>query len=316
MTIPRLVPLTAALAAITTILAPSAHAQLPPNILQPGRPGLPVAPGVPVTPAVPSVPAAPAAQAPAPMPGNGEPNTLTREEIAQGWKLLFDGKRLIGMRGLHKPDPLAAGWKIQNGELNLPKEVKDTDRMTGGDLVTMDFFWDFDFRFEFKMTMAANSGVRYMLTEVFGQVPIGLKYQIIDDVHNSVGLKGGNLRRTGALDNIFPRGENAKLRTADPLNKIGDPWNEGRIVVQGTHVEHWLNGDKVLEFELGPKLRQFAVANKMQVPASFGMKSRTRLSIADLGTEVAFRNLKVLPLAPQAVIIPNGGKASPLTGGR
>ncbi len=309
MNIPRLVPLAVALAAFTTIIAPFAHAQLPPNILQPGRPGVPVKPGVPL---VPAAPAASVAPAPEPVPGNGEPNTLTREEIAQGWKLLFDGKRLIGMRGLQKADPLAAGWKIQNGELNLPKEVKDTDRMTGGDLVTMDFFWDFDFRFEFKMTAAAHSGVRYMLTEIFGQVPVGLKYQIIDDVHNSIGLKGGNLRRTGALDNIFPRGENAKLREGDPLNKIGDPWNEGRIVVQGTHVEHWLNGEKVLEFELGAKVRQFAVANKMQVPASFGMKSRTRLSIADLGTEVAFRNLKVLALAPQAVVVPSGGNVRPV----
>ncbi|MEI7823519.1 MAG: family 16 glycoside hydrolase [Verrucomicrobiota bacterium] len=300
MTIPRLVPFTAALAALTTIFAPSAQAQLPPNILQPGRPGLPVTPGVPMTPSTPS------AQAPAPVPGNGQANTLTREEIAQGWKLLFDGKRLIGMRGIQKADPLAAGWKIQNGELNLPKEVKDTDRMTGGDLVTMDFFWDFDFRFDFKMTAAANSGVRYMLTENFGQVPVGLEYQIIDDVHNSIGLKGGNLRRTGALDNIFPRGENAVLRTADPLNKVRDPWNEGRIVVQGAHVEHWLNGEKVLEFELSAKVRQSAVANRMQVPASFGMKGKTRLSIMDQGTEVAFRNLKVLPLAPQAVIIPGG----------
>jgi hypothetical protein len=305
MTIPRLVPFTAALAALTTIFAPSAQAQLPPNILQPGRPGLPVTPGVPVTPSTPST------QAPAPVPGNGQPNTLTREEIAQGWKLLFDGKRLIGMRGIQKADPLAAGWKIQNGELNLPKEVKDTDRMTGGDLVTMDFFWDFDFRFDFKMTAAANSGVRYMLTENFGQVPVGLEYQIVDDVHNSIGLKGGNLRRTGALDNIFPRGENAVLRTADPLNKIRDPWNEGRIVVQGAHVEHWLNGEKVLEFELSAKVRQFAVANKMQVPASFGMKGKTRLSIMDQGTEVAFRNLKVLPLAPQAIVIPGGETVRP-----
>ena len=101
------------------------------------------------------------------------------------------------------------------------------------------------------------------------------------------------------------------LRTADPLNKVRDPWNEGRIVVQGAHVEHWLNGEKVLEFELSAKLRQFAVANKMQVPASFGMKGKTRLSIMDQGTEVAFRNLKVLPLAPQAIVIPGGETVRP-----
>lgn len=233
-----------------------------------------------------------------------------------GWKLLFDGKRVIGMKGLQRTDPLSSGWKIQDGELALPKEVKDMERMTGGDLVTLDFFWDFDFRFEFKMTASANSGVRYMLAEVFGKVPVGLEYQIIDDVHNSIGLKGGKQRRTGSLDGILPVGENAKLRVADPLNKSGDPWNEGRVVVRGTHVEHWLNGEKVLEYELGPQIRKTALAYRTQLkpndlmrevlPTTYGMKSRTRLSIADQGYEVAFRNLKVLTLAPQAVVIPGG----------
>jgi len=239
------------------------------------------------------------------------PNTLTAEEVAQGWKLLFDGKRLIGMKGLQRTDPLSSGWKIQDGELNLPKDVKDMERMTGGDLVTTDFFLDFDFRFEWKMTASAKSGVRYMLVEIYGQVPVGLQYQIIDDVHNSISLKGGRLRRTGALDNIYPVGENAKLRVADPLNRSGDPWNEGRVVVRGTHAEHWLNGEKVLEYELGPQIRRIATANKMAVPAMYGMKARTRLSVVDQGYEVSFRNLKVLPLVPQAMVLPGGGAVRP-----
>ncbi len=302
MNLPRLIPFAVLLA------APVCLAQLPPSLIRPGTPVAPV-PVVP-SPVVPSAPATPSA--PAETPSSSQPNTLTTEEVALGWKLLFDGKRVIGMKGLQRTDPLSSGWKIQDGELNLPKEVKDMERMTGGDLVTLDFFWDFDFRFEFKLSASANSGVRYMLAEIFGQVPVGLEYQILDDVHNSIGLKGGRLRRTGALDNIYPVGENAKLRVADPLNKSGDPWNEGRVVVRGTHVEHWLNGEKVLEYELGPAIRRIAVANKMQVPANYGMKSRTRLSIVDQGYEVAFRNLKVLTLAPQAVVIPGGKVPNPL----
>ena len=299
MKLPRLIPVLAALA------APVCLAQLPPSLIQPGKP---VAPAL-------------AADAPATAPANTVPNTLTAEEVAQGWKLLFDGKRLIGMKGLQKADPFAAGWKIQDGELYLPKDVKDMERMTGGDLVSLDFFWDFDFRFEFKMSASANSGVRYMLVEIYGQVPMGLEYQIIDDVHNSIGLKGGNLRRTGALDLIYPRGENAKIRAADPLNKSGDPWNEGRVTVRGTHVEHWLNGEKVLEYELGPKIRATALANRKQfqprdlaheaLPATYGMKSRTRLSVVDQGYEMSFRNLKVLALAPQAMVLPGGGAVRP-----
>ncbi|MEO6742793.1 MAG: DUF1080 domain-containing protein [Chthoniobacteraceae bacterium] len=303
----RLIPFAFALT------GPVCLAQLPPSILQPGRPAVPAAPAVPTIPAAPEAPALPAA--------NGAPNTLTPEEVTQGWKLLFDGRRLTGLRGLQKADPFAAGWKVQDGELWLPKDVKDMERVTGGDLISTDFFWDFDFRFEWKMSASANSGVRYMLVEVFGQVPVGLEYQIIDDVHNSIGLKGGKLRRTGALDCVYPAGENAKLRAGDPLNKVAEPWNEGRVLVQGTHVEHWLNGEKVLEFEVGPKIRPLALANRKQLqardlmhealPATYGMKSRTRLSIVDQGYEISFRNLKVMPLAPQAMVIPGGGAVRP-----
>jgi hypothetical protein len=299
MNLMRLIPFAFALT------APVCMGQLPPSLIQPGRP-VPVVPA----PVVPKFTATPAA-ASAGTRGSTMPNTLSTEERAEGWQLLFDGKRLIGMRGLQKTDPLAMGWKIQDGELWLPKDVKDMERMTGGDLVTMEFFWDFDFRFEWKMTASANSGVRYLLVEIFGQVPVGLEYQILDDVHNSIGLKGGRLRRTASLDNIYPVGENAKLRVSDPLNRSGDPWNEGRIVVQGTHVEHWLNGEKVLDYELGPKIRQLALAAKLQVPATYGMKSRTRLSILDQGYEVSFRNLKVRQLAPVAVVIPSGGGTRP-----
>ena len=285
--------------------APLCVAQLPPSLIKPTTPAAPAPSAV-------RRPSAPAPEAPERAQPAGPTNSLTTEETAQGWKLLFDGKRLLGLRGLQKADPLTSGWRIQDGELNLPKDIKDTERMTGGDLITSDFFLDFDFRFECKMTASANSGVRYMLVEAFGQVPVGLEYQFIDDMHNSISLKGGKLRRTGALDNIFPVNENARLRVADPLNKTGDPWNEGRVLVNGTRVEHWLNGSKVLEYELGPAIRRIAVTNKMQVPATFGMKSRTRLSLLDQGYEVSFRNLKVRPLVPQAVLLPPGGAPNPL----
>jgi hypothetical protein len=311
---------------VALLATASAWAQLPPSSLTPTRPAppaRPVPPSRPVNPLQPLRPQAPpAAETPATPPvidlSNGIPNTLTSEEQAQGWKLLFDGTRLVGLRGVQRTDPLGAGWKIENGELNLPKEIRDTDRMTGGDLVTAETFWDFEFRFEWKASVSANGGVRYMLSQTMGQTPIGLEYQIIDDVHNSVGLKGGALRRTGALDNILPVGPNAKLRTADPLARKGDPWNEGRIVVQGNRVQHWLNGEKVLEFELGPQLR--TLAEKNAEPGSrplgpyFGSKIKTAICILDEGTEIAYRNLKVRSLVPQAVVAPpNGRPATPGT---
>lgn len=313
---PRLFVLGALLA------APVCNAQLPPSMIKPGVPvPAPVAP-VPPAPLSPlsrlkpaeGAPSAPAPEAIAP---SGLINALTAEETENGWKLLFDGKRLIGMRGVQHSDPLSSGWKIQDGELVLPKSLQQMERVTGGDIITADAFWDFDFRFEWKTTASANSGVRYMIAESMGQSPAGLEYQIIDDIHNAIGLKGGPIRRSGALDAVLPVGGNARLRMADPLNKIGDPWNEGRIVVQGTHVEHWLNGVKALEFELGPKVRAAALAYRLKekpkdlaretISTTFGNKNRTRICILDQGYEVSFRNLKILALPPQAVVLPPVG---------
>ncbi len=313
---------------VTLVAASSAWAQLPPSSLNPTRPQpappvQPVAP-TPVQPTQPPDPVRPIRgpfqpetpqEDPASPPSidfsNTIPNTLTPEEKAQGWRLLFDGTRLTGLKGVQRSDPTAAGWQIANGELNLPKEIRQMDSMTGGDLVTMETFWDFDFRFEWKATVSSNGGIRYMLASAVGQTPVGLEYQIIDDVHAPIGLKGGLLRRTGALDNIIAVGANARLRTADPLARKGDPWNEGRIVVKGNRVEHWLNGDKVLEFDLGPQLRTAAERNAQKGQRAlgpyFGQKVKTALCILDEGTEIAFRNLKVRPLAPQAVVAtPNG----------
>jgi len=297
---------------VLLLASPVCSGQLPPTTLQPGRAVVPL-PYVPPNP-VPAAPV-PASAVTASPAKPGAPNTLTAEERAQGWILLFNGTWGPGLRSVQKSDPLAAGWKIQNGEVFLPKEVKDMDQMTGGDLITNDAYWDFEFRFEWKSTVSADSGIRYMLIESSRQTPAGLEYQVIDDVHNSIGLKGGPLRRSGALDNVLPVGPNAKLRTADPLNNIGDPWNEGRIVVQGNHVEHWMNGEKVLEFELGPQLRRLAEANKMKVPPAFGMKNRTRICLLDQGTEIAYRNLKIRQLLPQAVLTPAAGTRPAQPGG-
>jgi hypothetical protein len=329
------------LPAVVLMSAAPLWAQLPPSALNPNRPATPptAAPTAPRPGTAPVAPA-PRRELPPGFPGEAEtptapapavpkvdltntvPNTLTSEESAQGWKLLFDGKRLIGWRGVQKNDPIAAGWKIQDGELVLPKDVQEMDKVTGGDLATVEQFWDFDFRFEWKATVSANSGVRYLVNLQTGQPASGLEYQIIDDVHNTLSLKGGPIRRTGALDNILPPGSNAQLRVGDPLMKKADPWNEGRIVLQGNRVEHWLNGAKVLEFNLGPQLRTAAEKNQkkdelfaVRPHALFGMKGKTAIVLVDQGTEVSFRNLKVRPLAPQAVA-PAGAPAAPGYGQR
>ena len=216
-----------------------------------------------------------------------EANTLTAAEQAAGWKLLFDGKTVPGLRGLKSADFLKAGWKIEEGTLSCPKEVRQMGKITGGDLATVETFTDFEFRFEWRTGVAGNSGVMYLARAGFMQKTAGLEYQIIDDTHHPDGLKGGPIRRTGALYGILAPAEDKKYN-------MPPQWNESRIVVEGNHVEHWLNGAKVLEFTLGsPELQRAVLASRVRVAPGFGTKFKAPLVLLDEGDEIAFRNLKI-----------------------
>lgn len=215
------------------------------------------------------------------------PNMLTPAETAEGWKLLFDGKKTTGLQGLQKRDFLQEGWEIKDGALVLPKTVRQSGKATGGDLVTSEQFDNFEFKFDFKLSASALSGVLYFARGGTGGKPTGHEYQIIDDVHHPEGLKGGPICRTAALTGVLPPYENKRLHPSDE-------WNSAAIIVQKNHVEHWLNGQRVLEYECGSAaLKQAVTANHAQVSSSFGTKVKSSLAILDKGEEVAFRNLKI-----------------------
>ena len=225
-------------------------------------------------------------------------NTLSDEEKAAGWKLLFDGQSAPGLRGLQKREPFKSGWQIKDGQLFLPKEIKAMGKVTGGDLITVEAFLDFEFSFEWKLSVSANTGVRYLARAGTGNAVAGCEYQIIDDVHHPEGLKGGPIRRTGALDGVIPP-------AADKTLHEPDQWNHGRIVVLGNHVEHWLNGSQVVEFELGSRALAASVqAVKAKVPMGFGTKFKSPLVILDQGDEFALRNLKIRNLSIVAPLAP------------
>jgi hypothetical protein len=220
------------------------------------------------------------------------PNPPTRASAPQPaeWKILFDGKTINGLRGVQKPDFLEAGWKIENGALVLPKDIKQSGRQTGGDLATAESFLDFEFVFEWKLSVSGNSGVLYFPRGKVGGKLTGHEYQIIDDMRHPEGLKGGPIKRSAALYGVLAASENKVLGDAGR-------WNEGRIVVRGNHVEHWLNGAMVLEYELGSAaLMQAVRVSHAKVGPQFGLKSRTSIVLLDEGEEVAFRNLKIRAL--------------------
>jgi hypothetical protein len=218
-------------------------------------------------------------------------NYLTPEEQAAGWKLLFDGKNVLGLRGVQKPDFLSAGWKVEDGTLVLPKTIDQSGKVTGGDLVTVTQYADFEFSFEWRLAVSGASGILYGARAGLGPKPSGYEFQIIDDFHNPDGLKGGPVRRTGALYSLLPPGENKKI------NESG--WNSGAIVVKGNHAEHWVNGEKVLEYDFGgPALLQAIRAGGVRGATGFGQKVAGPIVLLDKGEEIAFRSLRIRSLVP------------------
>ena len=207
--------------------------------------------------------------------------SLTAEEKAAGWKLLFNGTSLAGWRG-YKSEAPPTGWRAENGVL-----IRDG---AGGDLMTADQYGDFEMRFEWKVTANGNSGVIYRIatTEEYPW-QTGPEYQIL---HNQ-GHRDGKDPITSAGSNyaVNPPGK-------DVTKPVGE-WNEGRIVARGNHVEHWLNGVKVVEYEIGSADWEARVkASKFAKMANYGRMKRGYIALQDHGDLVSYRNLKIKTLGP------------------
>jgi hypothetical protein len=222
------------------------------------------------------------------------PNKLTAAERNQGWRLLFDGKTSAGWRSARGPQFPTHGWEIAHGELTtLAADGKES--ANGGDIITTAQYQAFDFSFEFKLTPGANSGVIYFVTlaEQTTGSPIGLEYQLLDDARHPDAKLGTNGDRTlASLYDLMPA-----VKPPASQRPIG-AWNVGRIVVSPTnHVEHYLNGVKVLEYERGsPAFQTLVAGSKYHVWPQFGMAPAGHLLLQDHGNQVSFRSLKIREL--------------------
>jgi hypothetical protein len=222
---------------------------------------------------------------------NTIPNLLTDYELKSGWKLLFNGENSKGWRGAYKEGFPDKGWQIQDGVITVLSS-EGHESANGGDIVTIDQFHAFDLSFEFKLTPGANSGVKYFVTlkENNEGSAIGLEYQVLDDkLHPDAKLGRDGNRTLASLYDLIAANKPERF-----IRPIGQ-WNTGRIVVYpNNHVEHFLNGVKVLEYERGSEaFRSLVAVSKFKVWPNFGEAPEGHILLQDHGNEVSFRSIKI-----------------------
>jgi len=210
----------------------------------------------------------------------GELNTLTAEEKAKGWQLLFDGKNLnTHWRNIGQKEVTGKGWVIEKGVL-----VKQEGK-AAGNLLTRRTWTDYEFAWEWKIGPKGNNGVKYMVLEKRGA--IGHEYQMIDDRH----WQQKPMSQTGTFYVVLPR----EVKLTEPVRI--DKWNQSRIKVQGKKVEHWLNGQKILAYTLGSDRVLAGVAkSKFKKFDGFGKKVTGHILLTDHKDRCEFRNLKIREL--------------------
>jgi len=220
-------------------------------------------------------------------------NTLTAAEQKAGWKLLFNGAAIDQWRG-YKMETVPPGWAIEGGALVHTPPVRDPQtnvRPRTQDVISAEQYADFDFKFDWQLAAAGpagNSGVMYYVVEG-GDASYysGPEYQLLDNARHPDGKSP--LTSTGACYALYPP-------SRDASKPIGE-WNQSRIVSSKGHVEHWLNGEKVVEYDLGsPEWLAKVAGSKFKEWKEFGLARKGHLALQQHGARIAFKNLRILDL--------------------
>jgi hypothetical protein len=220
-------------------------------------------------------------------------NTLSEEEQRGGWKLLWDGETDAGWRSARSDAFPAHGWKMKEGVLSVLKSA-GLEGGAGGDIVTRQKYSNFELSIDFKITPGANSGIKYFVDSELNKGPgssIGLEYQILDDGRHPDAKQGrGGNRTLASVYDLYP------AAAAKKVKPIGE-WNTAVIISRGPHVEHWLNGEKVVEYDRFTEAFRKAVReSKYKAWPGFGEWKSGHILLQDHGDEVHFRNLKIREL--------------------
>ena len=213
-------------------------------------------------------------------------NALSAAEAKAGWKLLFDGQSTRGWRGYQQKTAPAA-WRVKDGALALEKPAGAAG---GEDLVTRESYASFELQLEWRISSGGNSGVIYHVQEgEDAPWKTGPEMQVLDNTKHHDGKDP--LTAAGSCFALYP--------AAKDVTKPVGQWNQARLVVAGAHVEHWLNGEKLLSYEAGSRdWNQRVAASKFKEYASFGKAPRGLIDLQDHGDPVAFRNIKLRVIEP------------------
>ena len=207
---------------------------------------------------------------------------LSKKEKKEGWKLLFDGQTSDGWRSANgNPFPVA-DWKTENAALTVTPNDKTVD------IATEEEFSDFELSLEFRITKGANSGIKYFVQP---NSSLGCEFQIMDDAEHpdaKMGKDGNRLQ--GGLYDLIPPSPNKKDKP------IGE-WNKAKIISKGSHVEHWLNGKKIVSYERGSdEFRNLVAESKYKDNNKFATPEKSSIVLQDHGDVVSFRNIKIREL--------------------
>jgi hypothetical protein len=210
-------------------------------------------------------------------PPEGPPiNTLTAAEREAGWELLFDGRTTDGWRG-YMMDDIPDGWRVVDGEL--------TRVGPGRDIITTGQYKNFDLTLEWKVELGGNSGIFYRAVEGPEQIYMGApEMQALDDENHADGES--SLTSAGANYGLHPAPRG--------LVRFAGEWNFVRILVVGDRVEHWMNGVRIVSYELGsPDWLERVAASKFNDWPDYGQASEGHIGLQDHGDRAAFRNIKI-----------------------
>lgn len=212
-----------------------------------------------------------------------QPNTLTPEEKEEGWKLLFDGETTDGWRGYNSEKFPEQGWVVENGTLTVLADGG------GGDIITEKQYRNYILSLEWKVEKGGNSGIFYAAMEqptqpIYWSAP---EMQVLDNENHPDANRGENgNRKAGSLYDLIP---------AEPqnANSYGE-WNSVKVVVEGARVEHWMNGEKVLEYtRWTPEWYEMIRNSKFRSHPEFGDARKGHIGLQDHGDRVQFRNIKI-----------------------